>query len=65
MSTEPTDTNPVSLYRAENTHPRRCGRCGEHVAPSTARVLRDDAGRVNGCFDCLTATELKNREGHR
>ena len=38
----------------------RCQNCGAFVTDRFTRVFGDNQDRVHGCFDCMTATEVKN-----
>lgn len=40
----------------------RCQNCGAFVTTQFARVFGDNEDKVHGCFDCMSATRVKN--GH-
>lgn len=40
---------------------RSCQNCGTQVTPDFARVFGDNEGRVHGCLECMTGTDV--REG--
>lgn len=43
----------------------RCRNCGGFVTDRFTRVFGDNRNRVFGCFDCMTATEIKNGAANR
>lgn len=40
----------------------RCRNCGAFVTPQFSRVFGNNQNEVYGCFDCMTATKIK--DGH-
>lgn len=51
----------LSLHSTEETLAEdRCRNCGAFVTDRFARVFGDNEDRVFGCFDCMTATDVKN-----
>ena len=52
---------PNRVPRRESEYSdRRCRNCGSFITPDFARVFGNNDDEVFGCFDCLSATAVKN-----
>ncbi|WP_456071295.1 DUF7563 family protein [Haladaptatus caseinilyticus] len=56
MSTDLSETRSVDDSKTADT---RCRNCGSFVTPQFTRVFGNNQNQIFGCFECMTATDVK------
>ncbi|SIR77490.1 hypothetical protein SAMN05421858_3784 [Haladaptatus litoreus] len=56
------DLNATRQKGDNKTADTQCRNCGSFVTPQFTRVFGNNRNEVFGCFECMTATEVKR--GH-